>query len=338
MLNELIELYAIATLSWPIFILFIIILVTTILIVGIVTLKLPIGSTLSTTVKSIKGGFKKLDRKANRNLIRIVQSQMKDDYTLKLNFLENMDLTLVQRSNIKKYVPFVNIYTLLILQGIIFVNIFPRVYSIFHSVITAILIGVLICFLPVAILDGMGRYNSNRIRLLTTDFLSVLHSFLEIRSDLLYAMEKSIDNIPEPLKSFVIECVVQIKNGVDIEVALDLLSYKVNIRQFYSVVLNLKQAVKSKGDVLELVRRLEDEAFMLEEEFDNRKMKSWSDRILVNIIMVIAILVVYYCVQLNATLRTLYLGTTEGRIILNVSSLLFAIGFYFNLKIEKFNH
>ncbi|GKX32302.1 hypothetical protein SH1V18_47820 [Vallitalea longa] len=332
------ELYGLVTVSHLSVILTIIILILNAIIIIELVSRINIKPIFNKTLNSLKGSMNTLDRKAKRNLIKVIKTQMQEDYTIKLNLLETLDITLIQRSNIKRYIPFANVYTLITFQGCIFIGLFSKVYGYFYSIITTSLICAFLSFLPIAILDIMGQYNSNKIRKLVSDFLSVLNSFLEVKNNLVYALDKTIEVMPEPFNTYLIECVVQIKNGVDTEVALDLLSYKVNIKEFYNIILNLKQNIKCKGNTIALIRRLEEEAHMIEKEYTNRKMQNYINQIMLYIIMIVAVILVYYSIQVNETLSDLYLHTTEGKVILDISTIIFFMGFYWNIKIKKFDY
>lgn len=320
--------------------LIILIVILNIYICSLLSQKIHLYTLIKTSKKFIYSGVNILEQVAKDNLEKriMLMESINSNYKIKFNIIEKLDLLYIERSNIKKIIPFINIYTLLIFEAIIFILFFNLIFNIFYSIIVAMSLSILIALIPFLLLDAYGKYNSEKIRKMMSDFLTILRDWVEVRNDLLYAFNKSIqNNLQEPLNTYLKECVVQIEQGVDTSIALDLLSYKVNNNYFYRVTLNLKQTLKSKGNLLILLSKLQDEALKLEDEYSRRKLKSYFDRLYLNGFIVGIIFVFYYSLFLNEALREIYIQTAAGRVILNMSSIMLSIGLFLSLKTTKFD-
>lgn len=307
-----------------------------VLIVGVsvvIISRIHFKDTISRTRKMILMGYKRLDERAKTQLVsRLRMSSEESDFRVKLGFFEAIDLRLIERSNIRSYIPILNVYVLLILITAIFLVLLGPVYSLFNSWKTTFVVSLFISLIPAVLLDSLTVYNASKTRKITANFLSLLLSWLEVKNDLIFAFERVADDIEAPLRFYLIDSVAQLKSGIDAEQVFDILSYKINTEHFYTITKNFKSVFKNGGDVIGLVKVLEDEAYMIDNEFETRVTDTFTTRMLLNLLLLGASFFLVGALLLDPTLKELYTTTEGGKNIMFFATIIFVAGFLWNLK------
>ena len=132
------------------------------------------------------------------------------------------------------------------------------IYADMNILVPALVLGLLGAGIPLMLLDVMARYQEDLIQTSLSDFISVLVRWCGIREDILYALEKSVDSgIGEPVRRYVREACIRIRNGLPEDEALQLLQDRVENPLFQDLVINIRQTVKSRGDIKGLLQRME---------------------------------------------------------------------------------
>jgi len=288
--------------------------------------------------KAIKENINKLNK--NYNEKRLLRELRK--YTglsvARVSVVEKIELYLIDKSNIKNYIPFVNFYILLLCCTLIFIISFRSVYKITLFIPSTVILCCLASLTPVFILDIMGRYNSEKIRKKLAGFISVLNRWCAVKEDIFHAFEKSIESgVSEPLKTYIRDMIVQVNRGVEPMEALSILQMKVDNPQFRDFIINIKQNVKHRGDIRNLLENMEEQFYKIEEEFNRRKISTYKDRIVIYCIMVLVLIIGYAFLKLNPEVEQFYLATYQGKTLLTVFCMLYALGFYLTLGITKFD-
>lgn len=284
-------------------------------------------------------GVEKLSSDYNERRIRRAIRNYTEVLRAKRSFTEKMELYLIEKSNIRKYVPFANSYTLLLSCLTIFIITFELVYKAMFSVIAATIICSIFSLTPILILDVLGRYNSEKIRRKLAEFVSILNRWCAVKEDIIYAFERSLTSgIEEPLKTFVRDMVIQINRGIEPATALDILSMKVDNTQFRDFIINIKQNLKHRGDIRILLTNLENQFYKIEEEYNRRKISTYKDRMIVYCTMFVVLITAYYFLKVNPKVEEFYFATPEGKSLLILFSILFAGGFLLTFRITKFKH
>jgi Flp pilus assembly protein TadB len=284
-------------------------------------------------------GFEKLNTEYYERRIRRVIKNYVGPLKVKMSLTEKIELYFIEKSNIRKYIPFANTYILLLLCCILFIVTFEFVYKALFSVVATSIICFLFSLIPIFFLDILGRYNSEKVRRKLAEFISVLNRWCAVKEDIFYAFERSIDSgIGEPLKTFTRDMVTQINGGIDPITALEILQMKVDNAQFRDFIINIKQNVKHRGDIRILLTNLESQFYRIEEEYNRRKISTYRDRIIVYSTMFVVLIVGYYFLKINPRVEEYYFSTSEGKSMLTLFSILFASGFFLSFRISKFKH
>lgn len=259
--------------------------------------------------------------------------------SVKIGFTEKIELNLIEKSNVKRYIPFSNFYTLLICCFIIFITSFKYIYRMLLFVPSTIILSTLISLIPIFILDLAGKYNSEKVRRKLAEFISALNRWCSVKEDIFYAFEKCIDSgIGEPLNTFIRDMIIQVNSGVLPMDALGILQMKVDNSQFKDFILNIKQNIKHRGDIKKLLDNLEEQFYKIEEEYNRRKISTYRDRMTIYFIMFLVLFAGYLFLKINPEVEGFYLGTPQGKVLITVFCFLYALGFYITLGISRFNY
>jgi len=256
-----------------------------------------------------------------------------------MSFAEKIELYLIDKSNIRHYIPFMNFYLLIFISVLIFTLSFGSVYRILFFVPSTAVVCLLFSLIPIFILDLMGRYNSEKIRRKLAEFVSVLNRWCAVKEDIFFAFEKSIDSgIGEPLRTFIRDMVIQVNRGIGPLEALDILQMKVDNVQFRDFIINIKQSIRHRGDIRKLLTNLENQFYKIEEEYNRRRISTYKDRLLIYFVMFAVLFIGYYFLKFNPKVEQFYLGTFQGKSLLTLFCILYVSGFYMSFRITRFRH
>lgn len=274
----------------------------------------------------------------NRDMEREVKKYRKMP-AVTMGFFQRIELHFIQKSNINRYLPFVNIYSVIAAQALIFVLLFRPVYRRLYFVPSTVIICFIFSFVPLMLLDLMGRRNSEKVRRKLAYLVSVLNRWCAVKEDIFYAFEKACDSgLGEPLDTFIRETVIQVKRGVDPAGALEMLSIKVNNQQFRDFIVNIRQNIRHRGDIRKLLSNLEDQFYRIEEEYNRRKISTYRDRMVIYIVMVFVPLIAYSFLKINPDVENFYLTTLNGKFLLSLFCMLYAAGAFLTVKINSFRY
>lgn len=289
--------------------------------------------------RAIQEGLSRFNEKYIERRLRREIKKYSRTAPVKLSFTEKIELYLIDKSNIRRYIPFMNTHTLLLVCFIIFIVSFQPFFRLLLFAPSAFILSTVISLIPVFILDLIGRYNSEKVRRKLAEFISVLNRWCSVKEDIFYAFEKSLDSgIGEPLNTFIRDMVIQVNRGINPLDALGILQMKVDNSQFKDFVINIKQNIKHRGNLKKLLDNLEDQFYKIEEEFNRRKISTYRDRLTVYFIMFLVLFTGYLFLKVNPEVENFYLGTIQGKMLITVFCLLYALGFYLTLGIGRFKY
>lgn len=293
----------------------------------------------TTLRKRMRSSYNKMNEQYNeRRLMREVKRRSLS-ISIKMSFADKVELFLIDKSNIRRYLPFMNFYVLALICAVIFLISLNFTYLFFKFLVTAVIISLIMASLPVIILDILGKWNSEATRRKLAYFVSILVRWVAVKDDIIYAFEKSMDSgLSEPLRSYVRDMVIQARNGMDPLVAMDILRIKVDNEQFSDFILNIKQNYKSRGNTVKLLNSMEEQFYKIEEEFNERKISTSRDKTILVIIMFAVIGVGYFALKSSPKVYSFYMGTKNGQLLLMLFALLYAAGFFLFTRISRFKY
>lgn len=289
---------------------------------------------IETTLK----GYKKLNEKyIDRRLQREVKRYTKT-ITVKMSLVDKVELFLIDKSNVRCFVPFMNFYVLLLISLFVFVISYVFAYGFLKFLISSFIIAGIFFFLPFIFLEIMGLYNSDYTRRKLGYFISVLRQWIDVKEDITYAFEKSIPAIEEPLKSYIRDMTVQVRRGMDPQDALTILQMKIGNPQFTDFILNIKQNMKYRGNLKVLLSNMEEQFYKLEQEFNRRKISTFWDKIYIVFAMIFVIIIAYMFIKSNPKALNFYTNTIEGKLYISLFAGLYGLGFYMMTTVSRFKH
>ncbi|MCL5069605.1 MAG: hypothetical protein M1308_01700 [Actinobacteria bacterium] len=257
---------------------------------------------------------------------------------IKLSLLEKLEIRYVDKPNLRRWLPFMNLNIIMAVSLILSVVTFGLVYSKLYHIPSSLSLAAIIFCVPFVGLDMLSKYNSERVRKKLATFVAILNKWCDVKEDIIYIFENSIESVGQPLASFITDCIIQMKSGLNEYEALDIFSMKVDSEQFQDFVLNLKQNRKHRGKLKELLTNLEDEFFNLEEEYDRRKITTFGSRLRVYGLMVFVAAVGYFFMQFNSDVKHFYLQDEAGKLLMTVFFIIYFIAFIISTKITSFNY
>lgn len=284
-------------------------------------------------LRRLKSWFSK-----ENNLYRTVgRRKVKIEDGKKVSLLTRFDLLYIEKSNIRHYIPFMNIYLLLIIIVVIFAVIYRPIYMMLEFFPSATVISGIISIVPLFALELLSRYNSEVVRRDLSEYMSILSRWCSVKEDIMYGFEKSLgSSISEPLRTFIRDMVIQVNRGMDPANALDILQMKVDNAQFRDFIINIKLSMKNRGDIVKLLSNLESQFYKIDEEYNRRRISTYKDRMLIYIIMFGVLAIAYFFISYTPQINDYYLHTMNGKLLLMAFSGLYAFGFYLTAGIMKF--
>lgn len=287
---------------------------------------------------SIKNGYEKLN---NGYIDRQLQRQVKrytKTITVRMSLVDKIELFLIDKSNIRRFISFMNFYVLLLISIIVFVVSYILVYGFLKFAVSSFIIAGIFFFIPTVILEIMGLYNSDYTRRKLGYFISILRQWVDVKEDIIYAFEKSVASVSDPLKSYIVDMTIQIRRGMDPQDALTLLEKKIGNPQFTDFILNIKQNIKYRGNLKVLLSNMEEQFYKLEQEFNRRKISTFWDKIYIVIAMIFVIIIAFLLVKSNPKALNFYTDTMQGKLYITLFTMLYGIGFYIMATISRFKH
>ena len=124
------------------------------------------------------------------------------------------------------------------------------------------------------------RSGSKRIiRQQTLQLVSALNRWCQVREDLLYAFQKSLDHgLSAPMRPVVTHFVTRVNSGMSVEQALSLMENSLDQEHFRDLMSAIRFNFRFRGDLPKLLSHLEWQMNRIEEEYTRRKLSQARDR------------------------------------------------------------
>lgn len=313
----------------------------------IVALLLILGAIVWAIVKSFNVNYLEMKFSDGLNLIKNKYSDQKISESIKsltktlsirLSFFDRLEIRYVDKTLLRNILFFANIYVLLLFCfGLFLVGFIFSYTKIYHIGISGG-IGLILAAIPLILLDTRAKYLSELVRKMMATWISTLNKAADIKEDLVFILEHSLSTAQEPLKTYISECVIQLRNGLNESEVFDLLSMKIDSQQFKNFIINLKQNKKYGGNIKKLLSNCEDEFYALEEEYERRKITTFGARIRIYVMMIVVIVVAYYLLQINPDIRAYYLTDPIGKWLSTLYIIVYFIAFIISTKISNFDY
>lgn len=246
--------------------------------------------------------------------------------------------SLILKSNIKRYIPWINSQIIMIFSGVLGITAFVVTYNFLKNSITSLVFLIAFGLIPSYILDVIAGYNGSKVERSFLYFLNILSNFAQIKDDVFFAFEKSIDYVNEPLNSYCRTFVEEVKRGLPIEDALENFKQKLDNKKFKVFLRNAQLCVKFGGSFLKLAANNLESVKQLQIEKARRKNETSLGRALIYVMMAINIgLAVYMFNMYPNTLDTIKTDF-YGQMVILVNTIDLFIAFYLSLKLQKLDY
>lgn len=161
---------------------------------------------------------------------------------------------------------------------------------------------------------------------------SALSRWCQVKSDLIYAFEQALQaNLSDDLKQAITAMLNRVRGGMSLEQALNKFGNFSQQEQFVDLVAAVKVNARHRGDLPSLMEMLELQFFKLEEAYQQRRISSRTELRSTIICFAASALVFTIRFSSNAAVRSHFLSTEIGNLLLWVSLFSFVTGLIFLL-------
>lgn len=255
-----------------------------------------------------------------------------------INFFDKLHRKLKYMSGLDQILPHLNIYNFMLLGTFFMVTVIYLFYRLTSLMTPSILLGFLGFVSPILILNLWCDKRNTAISSEMVTFISLMSRWSIIKDDVYFCIEKSSDKIHGPLKVYMKQFLIHVKySGLTDQGFQTLLLYSDNAL-YRNFVINMKQAAYSKGDLCQLLERLEEEAYLVEGEHSRLISDTFFDRLVIGITASVALLMGGFMLVYNPLMKDFYFNHKLGQILLTLYICLFLLALYVTSKITAFNY
>lgn len=169
--------------------------------------------------------------------------------------------------------------------------------------------------------------NAETIRKQQIEIVSTLNRWYQVKEDLIFAFEKTAESeIGEPSKTLINEFIIRVNGGLDIDIALKMLSDSYEDISFKYFLKQIAFNMKYKGNTGELLDILETQMIKVEEEYTRRKISTGRDRRIISVIFGMCPLLGVITMLFYPSASYFYFHTKAGFLTLLITGLLYFAG------------
>ena len=152
------------------------------------------------------------------------------------------------------------------------------------------------------------------------ELISMLNRWYQVKEDLFFAFEKIAESqIGEPSKTMVNDFVVRVKGGLDIQLALQMMSKSFDDESFEYFIKQISFNLKYKGNIGDLLDTMETQLIQLDEEYTRRRIGTSREKRIINILFAVSPCVALISLTGNKLSRDFFVKTGPGLFCLLLS-------------------
>ncbi|MFQ9249267.1 MAG: hypothetical protein ACLR3R_18620 [Clostridium paraputrificum] len=265
--------------------------------------------------KSVQKIFKASSESVSKRKQIEIKYQQEDGNKEKNNFLYDLDLML-ERSEIKKYIPFLNTEIYIILTIIIGLLAFILIQSVLNHWIFGFLGTMVVGLISYSILYFFSGINYERIEDEITTFVNMLENYSVMYDDILTIMKKSYVHLNNPLREYIEEFCDETESSGDIERAFSNLETKLENPRFKKLIRNINICSKHEANYKEIIKDERRSLRRYQRERNSRKATVSTGRIEIGIIIGCGIVIVGMFTSFVPNLYSILLTTGVGNLLL----------------------
>lgn len=231
-----------------------------------------------------------------------------------------------------------NIYSYLFLMVVVFTLTFIYIYHLSNLFVPSLVLATLTASMPYIYLDLKIQKNNQNLSIEVSKLISTLTRWAVVKDDIYYCFSKAVVQLNDPLKEYISDFLLQVRYSGHIHMAFDTLIQQTKHEMLRNLMINLQQATYCKGDLVELLERLEEESYLIYGEHERRKSETYFDKLAIYFSILTVLVMSVIVLVFNEKMQGFYLNTTMGHYMISVFSILFFLGVYFASQITTFNY
>lgn len=256
----------------------------------------------------------------------------------KVNPLEVLHRKISYTSGLKETFVHLNVYSFMGLSVVIATFVSYLFFSFTGLLFASLLLGLGGLILPWLVLSTWCEKKNATLSTEMVTFISLMSRWATVKDDIYFCIEKSSETVGVSLKKYLKNFLMYVKyTGLSDEGFQRLLLYSEN-EMYRNFIINLQQAAYSKGDLCQLLERLEEEAYLIEGEHSRLIYETFWDRFIIGSVGVVTLLISGIVLYFNPLMQDFYFDTSFGQILLTLYIILFLLSIYVASKITNFNY
>lgn len=156
----------------------------------------------------------------------------------------------------------------------------------------------------------------------TLQLASLLSRWCQVREDLIFAFEKSLETgLEDPMRQAVSDLLIRVRGGMPHDQALDLMQSSINHEHFQDLITAIRFNFRHRGDLPALLEQIEIQLNRIEEEFQRRRLSNARDSGLT--IAILLAVPALFAIRLltSEELRLIFFDSMIGQVLLLVGLL-----------------
>lgn len=269
---------------------------------------------------------------------RVTKLRYRQYYVIKSkkkNRLQELDI-LIEKSNIRHKIQYVTAEVVMILSIMVYVIVFLLMYSLLYNILVAIVTGIFFYQIPRILLKILATRNAEKVDENLVYYVDLLTNYCGIFDNIVVAIEKSIPEVKEPLRTYSLAFVSEVKHGIPIFDALENFKGKVTNKRFKLLMKNLQLCVKFKGSYSIVLKKSNTTLNKFATERDSRKSEVRKHRATIYAMIVIVVSIIYLVFYMFPMMYFKIKTDIVIQLIIAINILVILYALFRSLTLEKF--
>lgn len=279
----------------------------------------------------------KINEDYQKRLINLRYRQYYVSTDKKKNYLEGLDI-LIEKTNIRNKFSIMSSEVLIIISVINSFIIFIYAYRFLYNFLAGLIIALFCYFIPEYILKIFAHRNANKADEQLVHYINVLKNFCQINDDIVFAIEKSIPYTRDPIRTFNIHFMAEVKHGISPFEALENYKNKIDNKKFKLLIKNLQLCVKHNGKYIEVLDKSKDIIKNYNIEKKRRKSEGEKAKTAILAMIVISLVIIFSMTKINPDLVGKLRTSFVGQMVVIFNVIVYLVTIYMFLTVERFNH
>ena len=269
---------------------------------------------------------------------RLLDKKVDEAYRKKQrNVLSKLD-SLIYSSGIRKHFKYMTselfIFVVLILASLVT----AVVYTIFSSMIFSVVAFVGVVFILYGILKGISRINFDKVDNSIMFFISSLKSNAAIENNIVFMMEESTSRLKEPLKTYNMDFVSDVKMGIPLGKAFDNYINKVENIRLKNILKNLYICSINNANYAKLLDKTRIVIKNYYEQKEKRQRKVKTAQIGITAIVGVSVIILKALSGITNNFYTLLMQTNVGQVLVGYMLCVILMAIYRCITMKEFNY